>query len=141
MIDAEGGKAWHSGEKTLGTHAEAEGEHCLALGNLLANDGVPQAMVAAFAADRGESLADRLIAAMKAALEAGGEEGPVHSAGLVMVEEVPWPVADLRIDWSDGDPIAELASLWELWKPQQRDYVTRALDPASAPAYGVPGDD
>ena len=140
VIDAEGGKAWHSGGKTLGTYAIAEGEHCLALGNLLASEAVPQAMVAAFAADGGESLADHLIAAMKAALEAGGEEGPVHSAGLVMVDDVCWPVADLRIDWSDGDPIAELAALWELWKPQLRDYVTRALDPASAPAYGVPGD-
>lgn len=140
IIDAHGGKAWHSGEKTLGTHAAAEGAHCLALGNLLAHDAVPQAMVAGFEADDGESLADHLIAAMGAALEAGGEEGPVHSAGLILVEEVSWPVADLRIDWTAGDPIAELAGLWQLWQPQLRDYVTRALDPSSAPAYGVPGD-
>ncbi|MEX0922919.1 MAG: DUF1028 domain-containing protein [Rhodovibrionaceae bacterium] len=140
MIDAKGGKAWHSGGKTLGIHAVAQGERCLALGNLLAQEGVPQAMAAGFEADSGESLADHLLAAMTAALEAGGEEGPVRSAGLVLVEGVAWPVADLRIDWSAGDPIAELAALWELWRPQLRDYVTRALDPSTAPAYGVPGD-
>ena len=139
VIDAAGRTSWHSGEKTLGRHAEAAGTDCLALGNLLADDAVPAAMVAGFEAG-GESLADRLIAGMRAALAAGGEEGPVHSAGLVMVEAVAWPVADLRIDWSERDPIAELAELWNRWKPQQRDYVTRALDPSTAPAYGVPGD-
>ena len=36
---------------------------------------------------------------------------------------------------------AELASLWQLWEPQAADYVTRALDPAAAPSYGVPGDE
>ncbi|MBV9246445.1 MAG: DUF1028 domain-containing protein, partial [Methylobacteriaceae bacterium] len=69
-----------------------------------------------------------------------GEEGPVHSAGMVLVDKVEWPVADLRIDWSDADPIAALAALWQLWRPQMNAYVARALDPAAAPAYGVPGD-
>jgi uncharacterized Ntn-hydrolase superfamily protein len=63
----------------------------------------------------------------------------VRSAGLVLVDRVPWPVADLRVDWHD-DPISELARLWELWKPQLDSYVTRALDPEAAPSYGVVGD-
>jgi hypothetical protein len=33
-----------------------------------------------------------------------------------------------------------LRELWRLYEPQMKDYVTRALDPRSAPAYGVPGD-
>jgi len=60
-----------------------------------------------------------------------------------VADAVDWPVTDLRVDWADGDgdgPIAELARLWDVWAPQRDDYVTRALDPASAPAYGVPGD-
>ena len=64
---------------------------------------------------------------------------PVRSAGMLLVRDVAWPIADLRIDWSD-DPIGELAALWELWKPQMEAYVTRALDPGSAPTYGVEGD-
>jgi uncharacterized Ntn-hydrolase superfamily protein len=63
----------------------------------------------------------------------------VRSAGLLVVDEVAWPVTDLRVDWHD-DPVGELERLWQLWKPQAADYVTRALDPASAPAFGVPGD-
>ena len=76
---------------------------------------------------------------MQAGLAAGGEAGPVRSAGLLMVDRVPWPVADLRVDWHDA-PIAELAQLWALWQPQLDAYVTRALDPDAAPSYGVPGE-
>ena len=49
------------------------------------------------------------------------------------------PVVDLRVDWHD-DPIGELSRLWALWRPLREDYITRGLDPATAPAYGVPGD-
>ena len=87
-------------------------------------------------------LGDRLIATMRAGLAAGGEAGPVRSAGLLVVREVPWPVADLRVDWTTGGrcPIEELAALWEVYAPQLDDYVTRARDPGSAPRYGVAGD-
>ena len=64
----------------------------------------------------------------------------VRSAGLLLVEAVPWPVADLRVDWHD-EPIHELARLWALWQPQLDAYVARALDPREAPSYGVPGDE
>ena len=53
---------------------------------------------------------------------------------------MPWPVADLRVDWHD-EPIHELARLWLLWQPQLDAYVARALDPSQAPSYGVPGDE
>ncbi|MGH7186308.1 MAG: DUF1028 domain-containing protein, partial [Pseudomonadota bacterium] len=44
------------------------------------------------------------------------------------------------VDWDDDSPSSALRRLWERFQPQMNDYVTRALDPASAPAYGVPGD-
>jgi uncharacterized Ntn-hydrolase superfamily protein len=140
MVDRQGRTASFSGAKTLGVHRAFEAEGVVAAGNLLSSPSVPERMVAAFAARADEDLGDRILAAMRAALDAGGEEGPVHSAGMLIVDEVSWPVADLRIDWHDSNPIGALASLWALWKPQAADYVTRALDPASAPAYGVPGD-
>ena len=139
LVDATGGTATFSGAHTLGVHTAAEGPGVVAAGNLLGSPDVPAAMVAAFAASPGESLGARLVAAMQAAVAAGGEAGPIHSAGLLVVRDVAWPVADLRVDWHD-DPIAALADLWTLWAPQMDAYVTRALNPASAPAYGVPGD-
>ncbi|MEL6282184.1 MAG: DUF1028 domain-containing protein [Pseudomonadota bacterium] len=138
-VDTAGGSAIHSGVNALGVWAEAKGPDVACGGNLLANENVPQAMVDSFAGSSGH-LGDRLIAVMKAALSAGGEAGPVHSAGMKLAHDVPWPVADLRVDWSDDDPIEELARIWDIYKPQLGDYVTRALDPSQAPSYGVAGD-
>lgn len=138
-IDAGGNMAFHHGAKVLGTFGHSITQGAIAAGNILSDPGVPKAMTDAFRAAQGP-LGDRLIAAMRAAVAAGGEEGPVHSAGLKLVDRVSWPVADLRIDWSDDCPIERLAALWELYKPQLDAYVTRALDPSDAPSYGVPGD-
>ena len=139
-VDAAGGTGIHSGPNGLGTWAEARAENVACGGNLLADARVPEAMAAAFSAAGGH-LGDRLLVAMQAALEAGGEAGPIHSAGMRLVREVPWPVADLRIDWTEGDPVEELAALWGHYAPQLDAYVTRALDPREAPSYGVPGDE
>lgn len=141
VLDGKGRAAAHSGVRTLGAHAVALAPDVAAAGNLLSDRAVPDHMVEAFLADPDSHLGDRILAAMQAALDAGGEEGPVHSAGMLLVDKVGWPVADLRIDWSEGDPIGELAALWQLWRPQMDAYVTRALDPSSAPSYGVPGDE
>ncbi|KAB1074645.1 DUF1028 domain-containing protein [Methylobacterium planeticum] len=139
VVDALGGSAIHSGPRALGIWAEARAENVACGGNLLADPGVPQAMVDAFGRSQGH-LGDRLIQAMQAALEAGGEAGPVHSAGMMIVRDVSWPVADLRIDWTEDCPVAGLAALWTRYKPLLEDYVTRARDPSLAPSYGVPGD-
>lgn len=141
LIDREGRTAGFSGRETLGVHAIAEGRNAIAAGNLLADTGVPAAMIAAFA-DTRASFGSRLVAALAGGLAAGGEAGPVHSAGLYLVRAgVPWPVADLRVDWAETGPIAELAALWQRYEPMLEDYVTRAQDPSSAPSYGVPGDE
>jgi uncharacterized Ntn-hydrolase superfamily protein len=140
LVDRQGGTASFSGGKTLGTHRIKEAPDVVAAGNLLKDPQVPDQMVKAFMTDEQALLGDRLIAAMQAALAAGGEEGPVHSVGMLLVRDVAWPVADLRVDWHETDPIGELASLWALWKPQMDAYVTRALNPSTAPSYGVPGD-
>lgn len=139
-VDAAGGSAIHTGAVALGVFAEARDSDVACGGNLLASVDVPRRMAEAFTAAPGP-LGDRLLAAMRAALDVGGEAGPIHSAGMKLVRDVPWPVADLRVDWTEGDPIAELAALWVLYAPQLDAYVTRALDPTRAPSYGVPGDE
>lgn len=140
VLSADGQTAWFSGEYTLGNHNAQRGENCVAAGNLLANPDVIAAMVHTFEQQQGH-LAGRLIAAMQAGMQAGGEAGPVHSSALSIVDDQVWPIVDLRIDWSDADPIAELGQLWLAYQPQMHDYVTRALDPTRAPRYGVPGDE
>ncbi|MGI3167243.1 DUF1028 domain-containing protein [Pseudooceanicola sp. 200-1SW] len=140
VIDAQGRTAIHSGPNSLGIFTEAHGRDVVSAGNMLADPGVPQAIVDAFEGAAGH-LGDRLIAAMRAGLAAGGEMGPVHSAGMKLVDRVAWPVADLRCDWTEDCPIEAMATAWEVYKPQLDAYVQRALDPREAPSYGVPGDE
>lgn len=139
-IDAQGRTAIHSGPNSLGIWCDAAGLNVISAGNLLANDAVPQAIVAGFEGASGH-LGDRLIAAMRAGLAAGGEAGPIHSAGLQICNKVSWPVADLRCDWSEDCPIEAVAAAWQIYHPQLEAYVQRALDPTEAPSYGVPGDE
>jgi len=140
VVDAEGRAAVFSGGRALGVFGDASGDGVAAGGNMLAAADIPQRMVDAFAAADGD-LELRLLAAVRAAMAAGGEAGPVHSAGLSVVRDAGWRVTDLRVDWTEGDPIEELAALLDVWLPQRDDYVTRGIDPTAAPSYGVPGDE
>lgn len=139
-VDRNGLTAIHSGPNSLGIWTSAQAQNVASGGNLLANDGVPQAIVDGFLASSGH-IGDRLIAAMRAGLAAGGEAGPVRSAGLKIVDKVSWPVADLRCDWTEDCPIEAVATAWDIYKPQLDAYIQRALDPRAAPSYGVPGDE
>ena len=138
-VDSTGQTEIFSGTKTLGIRAERRSQSAAAAGNLLANTTIPDAMVATFHAAGGH-LGDRLVAAMLAGLAAGGEAGDLHSAGLLIVDQQQWPLVDLRCDWTTDCPIAAVATAWEIYKPQMDDYLTRALNPASAPSYAVPDD-
>jgi uncharacterized Ntn-hydrolase superfamily protein len=140
VIDGRGRTGLFSGTEALGVHNAVTGEQCVAAGNLLKDVEVIEAMVSAFENAPG-MLAARLLAAMHAAMAAGGEAGPVHSAALRIAGDLSWPIVDLRVDWADEDPIGELDRLWQAYRPQMQDYLVRALNPTTAPRYGVPGDE
>jgi uncharacterized Ntn-hydrolase superfamily protein len=137
VVDRDGQVATFEGAATLGAHAVAEGAACVSAGNLLANPGVPAAMVAAYAASRAPAFEERLLDGLRGAVAAGGEAGPVRSAGLAVVEDVEWRVTDLRVDDHDA-PLAELERILRVWLPQKADYRARGIDPTAAASYGVP---
>jgi uncharacterized Ntn-hydrolase superfamily protein len=139
-VDRHGNSASWSGKHILGINAVSEKRDCVAAGNLLKSASLPGVMTRAFAADMGLHLADRLLRALEAGLSAGGEEGPVHSAALLVVHEHAFPLVDLRCDWDDAAPVAKLRKLWTDYEPQMDAYLARALNPAAAPRYGVAGD-
>ena len=134
VIDVNGATASYSGAKSLGLYKEKHGKDCVACGNLLADESVPEAMIRAFERDPDQHLGERLLAALAAGLEAGGETAPVRSAGLYVVDRFVWPVIDLRVDWHDT-PIPELQKVFAEYFPQMNDYIQRAVDPTQAPGY------
>lgn len=139
VLDKQGRSAAFSGERALGVFGEALRENAVAGGNMLASLEVLDALVETALSTTG-LIEERLYAALEAAFAAGGEEGPVHSAGLTVVGNAGWRVTDLRVDWAE-EPISQLRTTLDVWLPQRDDYVSRGLNPAAAPSYGVPGDE
>lgn len=133
IIDKDGRTAAFHGDRISSVHSAHEGAGCIAAGNIIRSTEVTRAMIAAFEADPQLHLAERLVRAMEAGYATGGELKQVKSAALLVVERESFPLVDLRIDY-DPQPLVQLRWLWEIYEPQVRLYVERAVDPD-----GVPG--
>ena len=141
IVDNQGRTASFTGRNILGTNAVSDDRDCFAAGNLLSSIAVPKAMTDTYRLHEEKHLADRLLISLEAGIAAGGEQGDVHSAALLVVDRQSYPLVDLRVDWDDIDPIQVLRRIWLDYEPQMLDYLTRAVNPGDAPSYGVPGDD
>jgi len=131
IIDRHGNTAAFSGAKVQRELGEAHGRDCAAIANIVRSADLPRAMVQAFEATPADSLAQRLIAAIRAGEAAGGEFKPVASAALVVVHREAFAYIDLRVD-QHAAPIDELARLLSAYEPEADAYVARAIDPDRA---------
>jgi len=118
MIDAAGHVAARTGNLCIQAAGHHVGENYSVQANLMEKDTVWPAMAKAFEAARGP-LADRMLAALKAAEKEGGDIRGRQSAAMVVVSGTPtgnaWDdrIVDLRVE-DNPDPLAELARLLRL---------------------------
>lgn len=132
VVDAAGGTAaWH-GSEIYSWHGHAAADGAIAIGNILKSEQVPESMLAAFLEKPGAALEDRLIAALQAGLDAGGELKPVRSAALLVTGEADFPWMDLRVDGAD-EPVAALADLAKAYAPVAPEFRRRVLEPDGVP--------
>ncbi len=120
IVDAEGGSATHTGHACLDWAGGVIGSGYAIQGNILAGEFVVAAMQDAFEASDGEEpLARRLLAALSAGDDAGGDRRGRQSAALLVVRDGAGYgggddiAADLRVD-DHADPVTELARLLDL---------------------------
>jgi uncharacterized Ntn-hydrolase superfamily protein len=132
IIDAKGQAAFFNGSNIYSVFKGLVGRDCVAVGNILRNTDVVDAMVQSFEANEAEPLAERLMRAIEAGNAAGGELKQIKSAGLVVAHRESFPFVDLRVDL-DPQPLVQLRFLWELYQPTADEYVVRAVNPDSAP--------
>jgi uncharacterized Ntn-hydrolase superfamily protein len=114
FLAADGRTAAHTGAACIPECGHTARNGVSAQGNMLASSDVWTGAADAFAAAQG-TLAERLLAALDAAEEAGGDFRGRESATLLVVsgdsEEKPWkPVFDLRVD-NHAEPLHELRRL------------------------------
>ena len=133
IVDAEGGAASHTGSACLDWAGGRTGDGYAVQGNILVGEEVVLAMEAAWhdVSDPGVTLARRLLAALRAGDDAGGDRRGRQSAALFVVSEGAGydgrddVAVDLRVD-DHADPCGELARLldlneWYLQAPDEAD--------------------
>jgi uncharacterized Ntn-hydrolase superfamily protein len=119
IVDRDGHTAAYTGAKCIPWAGQVEGGGYVCLGNILTGEEVVKAMALAFEASVDEELPERLLRALEAGQEAGGDRRGRQSAGIRVMHTEDYPYCDLRVD-DHPDPIAELRRLFAVfqrWEP------------------------
>lgn len=110
-----------TGSATLSWAGHIVGDTYAVQGNILAGPEVVEAMAEAFERTAGRPLGERLIAALRAGQEAGGDSRGQQSAALIVVRPgggyggYDDRMVDIRVD-DHPEPIEELARIYEVWQ-------------------------
>lgn len=134
VVDAQGRTAARTGSGNSDWKGHHEGDGFVAMGNRLTSEKTVTAMVDSFTASTDEPLEARLVRAIEAGRDAGGQQGGQNSAALMVCDALEYPIVDLRADLYD-DPIAELRRLFDAYAPRIPYYRVRAADPTIGPFY------
>jgi uncharacterized Ntn-hydrolase superfamily protein len=134
VVDARGNVAAYTGPKATEWAGDRQGPFVTVQGNILAGPQVVDSMLAAYQRATGP-LAFRLVAALEAGQEAGGDKRGKQSAALLIVKKCGgvWlhndVVSRLQVDDSP-EPIAELRRLVEKAPRNPRGLTNASNDPA-----------
>ena len=115
IVDSHGHVAVHTGRRCVQFAGHETGRGFICAANMMRNEGVPQAMARAFTTAMGE-LPDRLLAALDAAEDVGGDVRGRQSAAMIVVRsrDEQWDHSlDLRVEDS-AFPLVELRRLLRL---------------------------
>lgn len=123
IVNASGEVFAYTGENCLEYAGHIIGNNYVVLGNILAGREVLENMAMAYESTRGE-LVDKLLAALKAGDNAGGDKRGKQSAAIIVlrpgggyggVKEGVGRYVDLRVD-DHVDPVNELIRLFKIWE-------------------------
>jgi uncharacterized Ntn-hydrolase superfamily protein len=138
IVDADGGAVAHTGPETLAWSGHIARDGFVAMGNVLAGEQVVAAMAEAFEANSGEDLDERLLRALEAGRDAGGQEAadgthlPERSAAVIVHGHREWGELDLRVD-AHPKAVEELRRIHGLYKPYLPYYELRHWSPEETP--------
>jgi uncharacterized Ntn-hydrolase superfamily protein len=133
MLDAAGRIAQHTGTNCVDWAGHVAAENVSVAGNMLAGEATVRATLQAYLSASG-SMAERLLTAMEAGEQAGGDKRGKQSAGMKIASRDPYPDLDIRAD-DHPDPLSELRRLYKV--NLERFAVFRRLLAGNDSAWGV----
>lgn len=110
-VDAEHTFAF-TGENCVAWAGHYVGDGFTVAGNMLVGPQVIEAMAEAFQAAAGAELSERLVRALQAGQEAGGDKRGRQSAALLVASPDPHWYHNLRVD-DHPDPVGELRRIYD----------------------------
>tara|TARA_A100001037_G_scaffold70296_1_gene62881 strand:+ start:1787 stop:2494 length:708 start_codon:yes stop_codon:yes gene_type:complete len=137
-----GATACWSGEKCRPYVGHEIGDGFVAMGNALAGHHVVEAIAATFRDHADDDLDERLLKAIEAGRDAGGqatadgEHMAERSAALYVAQPNMAEIIDLRVDVHDT-AVEELRCAFDAYRPYVAHYLWRSLDPATLPPQDV----
>ena len=132
FLDDDGHAAARTGAENRDWAGHRVGENYVVLGNALVGERVIDAMEAAFTADPGEDLEERLLRAVEAGRDAGGQPNGQRSAALLVYDRKDFSRVDLRVD-IHHEPVGELRRIFDIYRPAIPYYDMRQVDPRVPP--------
>jgi uncharacterized Ntn-hydrolase superfamily protein len=132
ILDLHNQSAVYTGKHAHTWAGEIVGTDHIATGNVLAGENVVQAMSQAFLANEADELEERLLKAVEAGRDAGGQPDGQTSSALVVYGTNEFPIVNLRIDAS-LEPVGELRKVFDWFKHLIPYYIQRTIDPGSVP--------
>jgi uncharacterized Ntn-hydrolase superfamily protein len=127
IVDSQGRTAVRTGNKNRDWAGHVVGDQYIALGNLLSGEKVTKAIAEGFEKAKGEKFEERLMRAIEAGRDAGGQVEGQTSSALLTYDQLPFAYVDLRVDHS-FEPIAELRRIFDWHKPLLDYYVERSTN-------------
>lgn len=115
IVDARGGTAAFSGDHCDTWYGQRTGPNYSVAGNMLIGPETLEAMEASFRTSSQLSLAERLLLALQAGQDAGGDKRGRQSAAVKVHGDEVYPLIDLRVD-EHLDPVPELRRIYEVAK-------------------------
>lgn len=128
VVDDDGFAAARTGAENNDWAGHRIGDGYVVLGNAIAGEQVIDAMEEAFLADPDEDLEERLMRAVEAGRDAGGQPNGQRSAALLVYDKKSFSRVNLRVDIHD-EPEAELRRIFDRYRPAIPYYDMRQVDP------------
>ena len=122
IVDRDGNTAAYTGAQCIPWAGQVEGGGYVCIGNILAAEEVVKAMARAFEVSADEELPERLLRALEAGQEAGGDRRGRQSAGIHVVHMEEYPYCDLRVD-DHTDPIPELRRVFGVFQREEAPFM------------------
>ncbi len=114
IVDKDARVAAHTGERCIDWAGHVLGGGYVCLGNILTGEDVIKAMATAFERSIDEDLPERLMRALEAGQDAGGDRRGRQSAAIHVVQTEEYPYCDLRVD-DHPDPVPELRRVLKIF--------------------------